>query len=192
MRKIVFDIETKNMFQDVGKNDPALLDLSVIAIHDSETDRFTSYLEEDLPKLWPIIEQADLLIGFNSDHFDIPLLNKYYPGDLTSIKSIDLLKEIKNATGKRYKLDNIAEATLGERKSGHGLQAIAWWKNGEIEKIKEYCIQDVRVTKGVYDFARKHGVLKYRDFGELKEVSVDTRLWEIEEDGASMTHTLPF
>lgn len=193
MRKIVFDIETKNVFQDVGKNDPALLDLSLVAIHDSESDAYASYLEEELPKLWPILEQADMLIGFNSDHFDIPLLNKYYPGDLTRIKSIDLLKEIKNATGKRYKLDNIAEATLGERKSGNGLEAITWWKNGEIEKVKKYCIQDVKVTKGIYDFARKYGKLKYKDLGEVREIPLDTSSWETEEDGGtSMTHTLPF
>ena len=87
MRKIVFDIETKNFFQDVGKNDPALLDIALVAIHDSLTDSYSSYLEEELPKLWPIIERADMLIGFNSDHFDIPLLNKHYPGDLTKIRN---------------------------------------------------------------------------------------------------------
>src|SRR3989344_3979345 len=104
MRKIVFDIETKNFFPDVGKNDPSLLDISIVAIYDSENDSYSSYLEEELPKLWPILERADMLIGFNSDHFDIPLLNKYYPGDLTKIKSLDILKEIKNTYGRRMRL----------------------------------------------------------------------------------------
>ena len=90
MRKIVFDIETKNIFEDVGRADPALLDIAVVGIHDSLTNSYTSYLEEDLPKLWSIIEKADILIGYNSDHFDIPLLNKYYPGDLTDRKSTRL------------------------------------------------------------------------------------------------------
>src|SRR3989344_8631018 len=99
MRKIVFDIETKNFFNDVGKNDPSLLDIALVAIHDSLTDSYSSYLEEDLIKLWPIIEHSDMLIGFNSDHFDIPLLNKYYPGDLTKIKSLDILREIRNSYG---------------------------------------------------------------------------------------------
>ena len=100
MRKIVFDIETKNFFNDVGKNDPSLLDIALVAIHDSETDSYSSYLEDELVKLWPILERADMLIGFNSDHFDIPLLNKYYPGDLTKIKSLDILKEIKDSYGR--------------------------------------------------------------------------------------------
>ena len=77
MRKIVFDIETSNLFFDVGTNDPASLELAVVCIYDYERDVYESYLLEDLPKLWPIIEKADMLIGYNSDHFDIPLLNKY-------------------------------------------------------------------------------------------------------------------
>jgi hypothetical protein len=73
MRKVVFDIETKNIFQDVGSNNPADLSISVVGVYDSETDLFSSYLEEELPRLWPILETAEILIGFNSEHFDIPL-----------------------------------------------------------------------------------------------------------------------
>lgn len=191
MRKVVFDIETKNIFADVGKADPALLDLSIVCIHDSETDSYSSFLEEELPTLWPILEKTDMLIGYNSDHFDIPLLNKYYPGDLKHIKSLDLLREIKNSLGRRIKLDTVAEATLGVGKSGHGLQAIEWWKNGEIEKIRKYCLDDVRITKEIYDYALKNGCVKYKDFGKIKEIKLDTSTWE-EQEASSMTHTLPF
>lgn len=191
MRKIVFDIETKNTFQEIGKNEPALLDLSLIGIYDSETNTYSSYLEEDLPKLWPILEKADMLIGYNSDHFDIPILNKYYSGDLTHIKSLDLLKEIRNSIGRRLKLDSVAEATLGKNKTGHGLQAITWWKNGEIEKIRKYCLDDVKITKELYDYALKNGILKYKDYGKICDIPLDTSLWEKTEN-SSMTHTLPF
>jgi len=191
MRKIVFDIETKNFFYDVGRADPSLLDLSVVSIHDSGTDKITSYFEEDLPNLWPIIEHADMLIGYNSDHFDVPLLNKYYPGDLRSIKSLDLLKEIKKSLGRRLKLDTVASATLGTGKSAKGIQAMEWWKQGEFEKVRKYCEDDVRITKEIYDYAIKNGILKYRDLGEIREFKIDTSDWEEKED-TSMTHTLPF
>ena len=191
MRKIVFDIETKNTFQDVGKNDPTLLDISLVGVYDYETNEYTSYLENELNKLWPLLEQADMLIGYNSDHFDIPLLNKYYPGDLTKIKSLDILKEIKNSLGRRLKLDHIAEGTLGINKSGHGLQAITWWKQGEIEKIRQYCLDDVKITKKVYDYAMKNGKVKYKDAGKGVSIPLDTSNWETIEE-TSMTHTLPF
>jgi DEAD/DEAH box helicase domain-containing protein len=191
MRKIVFDIETSNIFQDVGKADPALLDLSVVCVHDSDTNKYTPYTQEELSNLWPILEKADMLIGYNSDHFDIPLLNKYYPGDLTQIKSLDLLKEIKTSLGRRLKLDSVAEGTLGKKKIGHGLQATTWWKNGEVEKVKKYCEEDVRITKELYEYALKNGMLKYKDLDETREIKLDTSLWE-EEKGGSITHTLPF
>ena len=191
MRKIVFDIETKNIFQDVGRADPALLDISVVCIYDSLDETYHSYLEEELSELWPILESADMLIGYNSDHFDIPLLNKYYPGDLTHIKSVDLLKEIHASLGRRIKLDLVAQATLGQKKSGNGLQAITWWRNGEVQKVIDYCIQDVKVTKDIYEYALKNAKVKYKDLGKIKDISLDTSKWEEKKDSA-LTKTLPF
>jgi len=191
MRKITFDIETKNTFEDIDENNPSLLDISIVCIHDSATNTYDSFLEDDFPRLWPILEKADLLIGYNSDHFDIPLLNKHYPGDLSTIKSLDLLKEIKNSLGKRLKLDSVATATLGEGKSGNGLKAITWWKNGEVEKVRQYCLDDVRVTKDLYDYALQNGYLKYKDGAKIKKIPLDTSYWEKEKNN-SITHTLPF
>lgn len=191
MRKIVFDIETKNVFADVGGSDPALLDISLVGVWDSETDAYTSYLEEELGQLWPLIERADMLIGFNSDHFDIPILNKYYPGDLTQLKSLDILKEIQKSYGRRMKLDQLAEGTLGKKKSGHGLEAIEWWKKGEIDKIRQYCLDDVRLTRDLYEFARENNKLTFKEGGKLYDIKLDTKNWETPSD-SKLTFTLPF
>ena len=191
MRKITFDIETRNFFQDVGSNDPTALDISVVCIHDSETDEYSSYFEKDFNKLWPIIEQADALITWNGDHFDIPLLDKYYPGDLSKIKSIDLMKEVRLVLGRRLKLDSVAEATLGINKSGQGIQAVEWWRSGELDKLVKYCIDDVKITKDLYDYCIKNGHLKYKDMGVLKDIKINTANWETKQENA-MTYTLPF
>ncbi len=192
MRKIFFDIETQNIFQDVGSNNPADLSISLLAIYDSGTESYDSFLHTELSRLWPIIESADALVTFNGDHFDIPLLNKYYSGDLTKIKSIDLLKEMQKSAGRRMKLDQIAEGTLGTKKSGHGLDAITWWKNGEIEKIRKYCIDDVRITKELYDYALKNGELIFKEGPNMNRVKLDTSGWEAPVDSPSMNFTLPF
>ncbi len=192
MRKIIFDCETKNTFQEVGSNKPQDLDLSLLVIYDYETDTYSTFLEKDLPKLWRILEKTDILIGYNSDHFDIPLLNKYYPGDLTQIHSLDLLVEIKKATGRSLRLDAVASGTLGIGKSGSGLDAIVWWKNGEIDKIAQYCTQDVRVTKDIYEYALKHGSLKYKDITGTQEFSIDTKEWEKPSSSGALNYTLPF
>jgi hypothetical protein len=75
MRKIVFDIETSNLFQDVGSNNPADLSISVVGIYEYENDKYSTFLVEEFNKLWAIIENTDQFITFNGDHFDIPLLN---------------------------------------------------------------------------------------------------------------------
>lgn len=191
MRKIVFDIETRNIFQDVGSSDPRDLDISVVCLYDYQTDTYHSFLQEEFGKLWPLLESADMLITYNGDHFDIPLLDKYYPGDLTKLKSLDLLKEVKKSLGFRLKLDSIAQATLGTGKSGHGLEAVTWWKNGEIEKLIKYCKDDVKVTKEIYDYAMKNGTLKYKDGPTMKDIKLDTQDWE-KKDESSMTFSLGF
>jgi len=191
MKKIIFDIETKNTFQDVGSNNPVDLDISLLCTYNTETKKYDTFMHDDLDRLWPLLESADILIGYNSDHFDIPILNKYYHGDLTKIKSLDLLKEIQNTLGKRIKLDTVAEATLGINKSGDGLDAIKWWNSGEIEKIKKYCLDDVRITKEIYEYALKNGKLKYKDkiTHEIKEIELDTSRWE-EKEESGMSQSL--
>lgn len=191
MRKIVFDIETSNIFSEVGSNDPAALDLSVICIYDYEQGSYNSFFQDELSKLWPILESADLLIGYNSNHFDIPLLNKYYPGDLTKIRSLDILEKIKESYGRRMKLDQIAEGTLGENKITNGLEATRWWKQGLKEKVVEYCLKDVKITKEVYDYARAQNKLIFKEGGELLTIPLNTSLWE-EKVETALTHTLPF
>ncbi len=191
MRKIVLDIETRNTFQDVGKADPVLLDISVVCIYDSETDSYSSYLQEELPKLWPILEAADVIITFNGEHFDMPILNKYYHGDLLKIKHIDLMAALRESLGRRIGLNAVAQATLGIGKSGNGLDAITWWRAGEIDKIIKYCIDDVKVTKEVYEYALKNKSLKYLDGQSIAETPINTKGWDDKKDVA-MTMSLPF
>ncbi|MFZ2621258.1 MAG: ribonuclease H-like domain-containing protein [Minisyncoccia bacterium] len=182
MRKVVFDIETKNIFQDVGSNDPADLDISVVGLYDYDTNKYQSFMQEEFDKMWPYFEKAELLVTFNGEHFDIPLLNKYYKktgrGDLTKTRSLDILKEIRNSYGRRMKLDQIAEGTFGINKSGNGLEAVTWWRTGEIEKIRKYCLEDVKITKDVYEFAMKHNKLIFKESPFMKEIKLDTKHWE--------------
>ena len=190
LRKITLDIETTGEFG--GNNNVLALDLSVVCIHDSATGELSSFTQEELPKLWPILEQADLLIGYNSDHFDIPILNKYYSGNLANIRSIDLLKEVRAVLGRRLRMDNVAEATLGRKKISNGLQAVKWWNEGKYDEVIKYCMEDVRITLELYEYARKHGILKYTDFDGIRDIKLDTSGWEKTGVSTALTHTLPF
>ncbi len=174
MNEVVFDIETQNTFAEVD-NDFRKLKISVVSVYRYATGAYESFSESELGRLWPILEKADRLIGYNSAHFDLPILNNYYLGDLARIPHLDLMTQVKENLGIRLKLKDIAEATLDNiTKSAEGLQAIQWWKEGKIDEIKKYCEQDVRVTKELYEFGRANRQLFYKTLtGEILPFAVD-------------------
>lgn len=169
-KEVVFDIET----QSAAGADLRQMRISVVGAYFYETDEFACFEEKDFPRLWKRLEASDRLIGYNSRFFDTPILNNYYPGDLNRFAQLDMLEQIHQALGFRLKLDDVAAATVGHRKSGHGLQAVEWWKQGELDKIKEYCLQDVKVTRAVYEYGLKYGALAFEDrLGARKAIPVD-------------------
>lgn len=187
-KSVVLDIETTGDIRDFKS-----LRITVVSIYQYETDTYTSYEEHELGQLWPVLETCDQIIGYNSEHFDIPILDKYYAGDLTAVRQLDLLKQIKESAGKRFKLDDVAKATLGIQKSADGLQAMKWFDEGKIDLIKEYCEQDVKVTKEVYDF----GVANKQVFittltGEKQPIPVNFEPEQETAAGSAMNMTLPF
>ncbi len=168
-REVVFDIETIGDIQDLST-----MKVTVVSIYEYENDTYRSFEEHELGSLWPIFERAERLIGFNSEHFDIPILNKYYAGDLLKFPGLDMLKVVKEVTGKRYKLNDLAKATLQLEKSADGLQAMEWFKEGKLDLIKQYCEQDVKVTKELYDFGRANKMIYYPTLtGELMPIPVN-------------------
>jgi DEAD/DEAH box helicase domain-containing protein len=89
------------------------------------------------------------------------------------------------------KLDQIAEGTLKINKSGHGLDAIKWWKEGKIDELRKYCLDDVRITKDIYEYALKNGKIFFKEGPNINEVKLDTKDWESLPDSA-LNFTLPF
>lgn len=189
--EVVLDIETSNSFADVGKYDPSLLKVSLVGTYSYATDTYDSFLEPDLPRLWRLLESADRIIGYNTISFDYTVLNNYYAGDLKQFPSLDILVEIEKAIGFRVKLDSVAEASLGYGKSGNGLQAIEFFRRGEIDKLRDYCLQDVKVTKEVYEYGLANKSVKYRDrTGQIQSVNADFVLRK--EAARPINLTMPF
>lgn len=186
MGEVVFDIETKNTFAQVGSSKPVDLDISLIGLYSYATGEYKAFKEDEIDGVWEYMYGATRIIGYNSLYFDVPLLEKYAPRSLKHIPHLDLLAVIKGSLGHRLKLDSVAEATLGEKKSGHGLQAVEWYAQGEWEKIEKYCLDDVRITKDVYEFGLKNRQLFYPDVSGIKpfpvdfSVSVDEAVHEVE------------
>lgn len=168
-REIVFDIET---IGDIG--DLSALKLTVASVYRYETNEYRSFEERELRDLWPLFERAERIIGFNSEHFDLPILQRYYGGDLSRLPHLDILKVVKQSTGSRFKLNDLAKATLQTEKSADGLKAMEWFNEGRLDLVKKYCEQDVKVTKELYEYGRKNRMLYYPKItGELAPFPVN-------------------
>ncbi len=188
MAPLVFDIETKNLIFD---RDPTKLDISVVGIYDYATETLKAFEEHQFGEMWPYFEKADALIGYNIDHFDIPLLNKYYAGDLTKIKSIDLMKTVQEGLGWRPKLQDVAIGTLGFGKSGGGIDAAEWWNQGKKEAVIEYCLKDVTLTRDLYEHIKKHKKVIVAGRSGNSEITLDISSWDNNSPN-KLTHSMPW
>lgn len=173
---IVLDLETKKSFEEVGgfQSGHEKLGVSFCGVYSYKTDKYVGFWEQELSVLEKILAtEKPTVIGFNSKSFDFPVLQPYMQSfQLNTLAHLDILEEVVKTLKFRLKLDTIATAVLGEGKSGHGLDAIRWFREGALDKLSKYCIDDVRVTKEVFEYGQRHGKLWYQQGGELQPIAV--------------------
>ncbi len=173
LKKIVLDLETQKSFDDVGgRGKNHLLKISVCGIYDYSTQKYSIYEEHELPKLAGILQTADLIIGYNIKDFDFEVLQPYLNFNIFDVPYCDLLQEVASVIGHRVSLESVAQGSIGAGKSGNGLQALLYWKNGRMDLLKKYCLDDVKVTKQIYDYALTNQKLLYRDYFKVKEIKL--------------------
>ncbi|MHC4778896.1 MAG: DEAD/DEAH box helicase [Planctomycetota bacterium] len=179
-RILIFDLETQRSAKDVGGwHNCHLMRVSVAVTYDTKEGVARSYWEKDVEELLASLREAELVVGFNVDRFDLGVLKGYSrPADIASIKTFDMLAEIKNQLGFRISLDDLAKETLGKGKTADGLQALEWFKEGELEKIREYCEKDVMITRDIFIHGLAEGFLLYQRKGEKVRLPLE---WSLEE-----------
>ncbi|MFH1874724.1 MAG: ribonuclease H-like domain-containing protein [Pseudomonadota bacterium] len=185
---IVFDIETQNAFSDVGgRQNLTDLKISVLGAYFYKTNEYQIFEEKDLKEFEKTLQDRPLLVGFNSRKFDCPILQQYLTINLKNMPQFDILEELTKILGHRVSLDSVAQATLNKQKIGSGLDAIRYWNNGEIDKLKKYCLEDVRITKEVFEYgANKSEVFFISKFGNAKkQVAVNWKIEHPEENEES-------
>ena len=154
---MVLDIETQKGFNEVDRKKLHLLKVSVACLYDSKTGSYLSFEEKEMLKLEEVMKQADLIVGFNVRDFDLEVLAPYFMTPIKNFPILDLLVEFEKARGHRISLQSLAQATLQTSKSGTGWDALQLYKDGKIEELKKYCMDDVRITKDLYEYGLKNG-----------------------------------
>lgn len=181
---LVIDLETKKTFDEVGgHHNRHLLGVSVVGVYSYNRDKYRGFREEEFDELLKLLEEeTNLVIGFNTKGFDFEVLQPYFKDfDLKSLNHLDLLEEIVYALGYRLKLESVAQSTLGYGKSGTGLDAIMYYRNNEWDKLIKYCLDDVKVTRELYEYGLNHGYIWYNNAGRQEKIMAR---WHKEESGS--------
>ena len=188
MYDIVLDLETEKSFDEVGGRDRLdLLGVTIVGVYDYGTNTYKAYEQSEFDELGRVLKNARQIIGFNIRSFDIPVLAPHINLNVRTLPLHDLLEDIERANGFRVSLDSLANATLGAKKSGHGLDAITWWRAGEKNKVKAYCLQDVKLTRDLYEHGKKNREVSYISKRDGMKVKVPV-LWDaVRERGVSET-----
>ncbi len=96
MNIVVFDLETQNLFEDVGgRSNIGALKVSCAVTWSSVRNDFTVYWEKDVPALIAELKSAGRVIGFNIKGFDYEVLRPYAPNErLQFLPTLDIMDDL--------------------------------------------------------------------------------------------------
>jgi len=161
---VYFDVETQRTFDEVGgRNNIRKLGLAAAVTYHTHSAAYHRYTEGRVQDLIRELRSADLVVGYNVLEFDYEVLSAYSREPLQQLPTLDLMLDLSQRLGFRLSLEAIATATLGTGKSADGLQAVRWYRQGQINKVLDYCQKDVEVTKRVHEYGKQYRFVYYWD-----------------------------
>ncbi len=180
MDHVVVDVEIAHTIEETpgGWNATDKLGVAVACLWDYQTQRMRVYGPNDVLALQDRLLRADRISGYNILNFDFPVIwgvdkkkwmgtEVYYLKENLAAKTNDILRRIWTALAidpdrgpggiRGTKLDEIAGATIGVNKIGDGASAPVWYKEGAIQKVVNYCADDVAIERDLADFVDRYG-----------------------------------
>lgn len=183
---VIIDVETQFSFREVN-NDLTKLKISLVGTYNFASRNYKAYREQNLPDLFQLMERASTIIGFNINKFDLPVIAPYYLGKIDQFATVDLLDLVHLSLGYRVALNDLAIATLDTKKSGHGLKAIELFNERKWQELESYCLDDVRITKELYDYAQKYGVLKLKTAKGIRDIKINFPIAKQQDSAISLS-----
>ncbi len=160
-RTVLFDLETLRSAAEVGGWDQTHhMGVALGVALELESGAFHTYREEEVLDLVALLEDADLVVGFNVLRFDYKVLSAYTELPLDRrLATLDLHDELWRKLGLRIGLARLARANLGTAKSGDGLQSLGWVREGRLDLVEAYCRRDVELLRDLYLRGQERGFL---------------------------------
>jgi hypothetical protein len=183
-----FDLETRNLFEDIDPKYPTLsfsekdnikrilapklgLATACVLVEGSKPEVF-HFDEGQETELIETLNNFDLIVGHNILHFDYLVISPYFQGDLVAHflpRTKDTLDELRRVTnGCFIGLDDLAKQNLGLNKTLDSKTIPGLWRSGEKEKVRQYCKNDVELLRRIYFLGKERGRLRYtiKKYGE--------------------------
>jgi DEAD/DEAH box helicase domain-containing protein len=156
--EIFLDIETLRLSNEVAGGWSSIRDFGLaLAVTWDAKNEFRAWLEPEAAALIAELAAFSRVVTFNGDRFDLEVLSAYGSTSALRKKSFDVLADLSRKLGFRVKLDDLARATLGTKKSGSGLDAVKWWREGKVDEVRKYCEMDVAILRDIVTHGRNKG-----------------------------------
>ena len=164
-----------------GWGDHAGMGISFIGAYDYQEDRYRAFFKDNFADFANLVSSRNPIVGFNNIGFDNKVLVNtsstasylyacHIDTESIILRSYDILREIWRAAGLDpnkfnlhthvgYGLDDCCKANFGIRKSGNGALAPVDFQRGKYGNVADYCLNDVRMTKKLFDQIISHGYI---------------------------------
>lgn len=177
MKILIYDCEIANAI--AHRNEPIIpninyckgwddlqgMGIACVTAYDYSMDQYRVFFEDNLNDLDALVDDSDLIVGFNNNRFDDDLMavNGIV---IDPDKTYDILQEIWYAAGHGYvrrrdafefkihggySLDSVAEVNVKVKKSGKGAHAPILWQQNKRGQVVDYGLTDTWLTKKVFD-----------------------------------------
>jgi DEAD/DEAH box helicase domain-containing protein len=167
-RVLFFDVETRKWASDLRPDDieAGWEDLrsgkggaSAIAVYDTNDSWLYLYDDNTIENCFHHLEAADILVGYNSERFDIPCIEGLTHRRMKLRKHVDIYQLLIQAYARRgisgqkgdFTLDAVAKRNLGRGKIDHGQNAKELARKGHWAKLFNYCGDDVHLTRDLFN-----------------------------------------
>jgi hypothetical protein len=174
-RIIFFDVETRKWAKDLHDDEQVGWDklrrgeggASAICLYDTRDNWAYMYDDHSAKQAAQHLETADLVVGFSSRDFDIPVIEGLIGRKLQLKMTYDICVTVFKANADRglvgrkgeFTLDAISKRNLGRGKINHGSNAKKLAQTGQWGKLFNYCMDDVHLTRDLFARICKTGGL---------------------------------
>jgi DEAD/DEAH box helicase domain-containing protein len=170
-----FDLEIRRTVESCGGWEEVKKTggVSMLCIWDSMAERPYFYDDSSLSDAFEHLERAKVVVSFNGEWFDIPLLQNHLGRHARLVEHIDVFSlvrrelETSRKSWKGHGLDALCRNTLGTGKTGSGERAPHLAAEGKWAELVNYCLSDVLLTRDLCNFIRKEGYVIDKDGDRL-------------------------